>query len=162
MKIVTLIFLWLTPIITCAQDEDAPYLKNPNLPGFTILKADSSTWITDKTLRAGVPVIVMLFSPDCNHCREQTEIFIDNMDKLKNVEIVMTTFQPLNKIKEFNRIYNLSQYRNIYLGRDVKFFFAPFYQIKYAPFLAIYNRQHKLVKAFEGDTKFSRLIEFIK
>lgn len=162
MKIFTLIFLLVTPFITFAQDEDAPYLKNPTLPSFTILKSDSTTWITDKNLRTGVPVIIMLFSPDCNHCKEQTEIFIDNMDKLSKVDIVMTTFQPISKIKEFSKTYNLSQFKNIYLGRDVKFFFAPFYRIKYAPFLAIYNKQHKLVKSFEGDTKISKLLEFLK
>ena len=162
MKTATLILLLLAPFFACAQDEDAPYLKNPVLPGFSILKQDSTSWITEKNLRTGAPVIVMLFSPDCDHCKEQTEILLDNMDKLQHVDIVMTTFQPISKIKEFQRKYRLGIYKNIYLGRDVKFFFAPFYRIKYAPFLAIYNRQHKLVKTFEGDTKFSKLLEWVK
>lgn len=162
MKIVLLILVWISPLFACAQDEDAPYLKHPVLPNFTILKQDSTSWITEKSLRSGAPVIVMLFSPDCDHCKEQTEILLDNMDKLAHVDIVMTTFQPISKIKEFQRKYRLGIYKNIYLGRDVKFFFAPYYRIKYAPFLALYNRQHKLVKTFEGDTKFSKLAEWVK
>lgn len=162
MRIFTLLLLGLIPLGAFSQDSDAPYLRNPTLPSFSLLMEDSTHWITQHSLRRGVPVIIMLFSPDCSHCREQTVIFKKNMDRLRHTEIVMTTFQPLHKIRDFCREYELHQHKNIHVGRDVKFFFAPFYRIKYAPFLAIYDRQHQFVKAFEGDTKIDKLLEVLK
>lgn len=145
-----------------AQDESAPFRKNPMLPDFSILREDSTSWITPKSLRQGSPTIVMLFSPDCDHCREQTEILTDNITKLKNVDIVMTTFQPIKKIRDFCREFELHQYSNIFIGRDVKYFFAPFFRIKYAPFIAVYGRDRKLVRTFEGDTEIDMLLNALK
>jgi thiol-disulfide isomerase/thioredoxin len=159
MRIFTLLILLFAPFISKSQDTDAPYLKNPTLPNFSILQEDSSSWFTNRDIRKGVPVIIMLFSPDCDHCREQTTILTKNMAKLKNTEIVMSSFQPVSKIREFCREFNLHKYPNVHIGRDVKYFFGPFYRIKFAPLLAVYNKDGNLVKVFEGDTKIDKLVE---
>jgi|LakMenE01Jun11ns_1017448.scaffolds.fasta_scaffold9921942_2 thiol-disulfide isomerase/thioredoxin len=159
MRIFTLMILLLTSFISKSQDTDPPYLKNPTLPNFSILQEDSSSWFTNRDIKKGVPVIIMLFSPDCDHCREQTVILTKNMGKLKNTEIVMSSFQPVSKIREFCREFDLHKYPNVHIGRDVKYFFGPFYRIKFAPLLAVYNKEGNLVKVFEGDTKIDKLVE---
>jgi len=105
---------------------------------------------------------VMLFSPDCDHCKDQMEILTKNMIKLRNTEIVMSTFQPIYKIRDFCKLYNLRRYPNVHVGRDVKYFFGPFYRIRYAPLLAVYDKDRNLVKVFEGDTRIDKLLEAIK
>ena len=159
MRIFTLMILLLTSFISKSQGTDPPYLKNPTLPNFSILQEDSSSWFTNRDIKKGVPVIIMLFSPDCDHCREQTVTLTKNMGKLKNTEIVMSSFQPVSKIREFCREFDLHKYPNVHIGRDVKYFFGPFYRIKFAPLLAVYNKEGNLVKVFEGDTKIDKLVE---
>jgi thiol-disulfide isomerase/thioredoxin len=162
MRIFTLLFLLLSPIMALAQDQDAPYLKYPTLPNFSILQEDSTSWFTNRDLRPGVPVIIMLFSPDCDHCREQTEMFTRNISKLRNIEIVMSTFQPVYKIRNFCKEFDLHKYQNFHIGRDVKYFFGPFYRIKFAPLLALYDKNRNLITVFEGDTKVDKILDALK
>jgi len=159
MRIYTLLILLALPFFSLAQEDDAPYLKNPFIPQFSILNTDSTSWFTQREIRNGFPVMIMLFSPDCEHCREQTEILVKNMEKLKNTEIIMSTFQPIYKMKDFCSQYKLAKYPNVHVGRDVKYFFGPYYRIRYSPFIAIYNKDHKLVRVFEGGAKIDKLLE---
>lgn len=162
MRIFTLMCLLVFPLFSFAQETDAPYLRNPTLPQFSLLREDSTSWITNRDIRPNVPVIVMLFSPDCDHCKDQMEILTKNMIKLRNADIVMSTFQPIYKIRDFCKQYNLHRYPNVHVGRDVKYFFGPFYRIRYAPLLAVYDKDRHLVKVFEGDTKVEKLLEALK
>ncbi len=134
MRIFTLLLLMALPFFSLAQEEDAPYLKNPVIPQFSILNTDSTSWFTHRDLRSGFPVMIMLFSPDCEHCKDQTEIIMKNMDKLKNTEIIMSTFQPIDKMKDFCSQYKLTRYSNIHVGRDVKYFFGPILPDSLFPF----------------------------
>ena len=159
MRIFTLLILLSLPVLSQAQEEDAPYLKKPVLPQFSILNSDSTSWYTSRDIRKGMPVMIMLFSPDCEHCQDQTAILVKNMDKLKNTEIIMSTFQPVYKMKDFCNTYKLVKYPNVHVGRDVKYFFGPYYRMKYSPFIAIYDKDRKLVRVFEGGAKIDKLLE---
>ena len=160
MRIFTLLLLFMAaPFFSWSQEDDAPYLKNPVVPQFSILNSDSTSWYTHRDIRNGMPVMIMLFSPDCEHCKDQTEILMKNMDKLKNTEIIMSTFQLIYKMKDFCQAYKLAKYSNVHVGRDVKYFFGPFYRIRYSPFIAIYDKDRKLVRVFEGGAKIDKLLE---
>lgn len=104
----------------------------------------------------------MLFSPDCEHCQKQTAEITKNIKNFEGVEVVMATYQPVFKAKAFAAQYKLGGYTNFYVGRDVMYFFGPFYQLKSAPFIAIYNKEQKLIKAFDGGAPVEKLIETLK
>ena len=84
------------------------------------------------------------------------------MKAFEGIEIVMATYQPVFKAKAFANVFRLSSYPNIYVGRDVTYFFGPFYQLKSAPFIALYNKDQKLIKAFDGGAPVATLIETFK
>jgi thiol-disulfide isomerase/thioredoxin len=159
MKIFTLFFLLALNNTSLAQDQDAPYLKYPSLPNFSILQEDSTSWFTARDIKKGVPVIIVLFSPECDHCKKQASLMTKNMNELRNTEIVMSTFQPIYKMKDFIRQYKLYQYPNVHVGRDVKYFFGPFFRVRSAPFLALYDKNRNLIKVFEGDTKVDKILD---
>jgi thiol-disulfide isomerase/thioredoxin len=145
-----------------AQVTEAPYLKNPWMPNFMILNEDSTSWFSSKDIKPKSSVVFFLFNPDCDHCKAQTASITRNINKLATTEIVMSSYQPLFKLKEFAKQYNLSRFPNIHIGRDVKFFFGPFFQIRYSPFIAVYDKDRSLVKTFEGGTPIDSLINAIK
>jgi thiol-disulfide isomerase/thioredoxin len=159
----TLLLALLLPFLrgtAQASDSSAPYLKNPVLPAFRILKPDSTHWFTQADLKKGRPVMIMVFNPDCEHCQKQAEIITkNNKEILSGVEIVMTTYQDFGKMRSFIRKYDLSAYRNIHVGRDVNYFFGPFFNMHYNPFLAIYDKKGKLYKAYEGGAQADKLKE---
>lgn len=159
MKIFTLFLFTVLCVKSYGQDQDAPYLKYPSLPSFTILQEDSTSWFSSRDIKKGVPVIIILFSPECEHCKKQASLMTKNMTELRNTEIIMATFQPVYKMKEFIRQYKLYQYSNVHVGRDVKYFFGPFYRVRSAPFLALYDKNRNLITVFEGDTKVDKILD---
>jgi thiol-disulfide isomerase/thioredoxin len=147
----------------CAQNAELPpYLKNQALPEFRILQTDSITWTTQKNLKPGKPVMIMLFSPDCDHCKEQMKILQSNKKQLAELQIVMATYQPMDKMQRFYKDYKIAEYPNIYMGRDMYYFFGPYFKAKSIPFLAIYDTQHKLARVYEGGAKIEKILEAMK
>jgi thiol-disulfide isomerase/thioredoxin len=128
----------------------APYLSNPTIPPFHLLKTDSATYLTKDDLKKNRRTMIMFFSPDCEHCKHQTEALLDSLDQLGNIQIVMATYQPFGEMKDFNTHYRLFEHPNIKIGRDEKFFLVPFYRIHNLPYMALYDKKGDLITTFEG------------
>src|ERR1700759_2478899 len=143
---------------TDPANNQAPYLKFPTLPPFHLLKLDSATYLTKDDVKKHHRTIVMFFSPDCDHCKHQTESILADFDHFKDIEIVMATYQPFTEMKEFYAHYRLNEHSNIKIGRDEKFFLAPFYKIKNLPYLALYDKKGNLVTTFEGTQKVATIM----
>jgi thiol-disulfide isomerase/thioredoxin len=162
-KLCTLIIMNFFFITLIAQNsEQPPYLKNPVLPEFRILQKDSLTWFTRKDIKPGKPVMIMLFSPDCEHCQEETKMILANKKQLADLQIVMVTYQPMEKMQRFYKEYKIADNPNIYMGRDIPYFFGPFYMGRSLPFLAIYDKQQKLVRVYDGGAKIDKILEALK
>lgn len=144
------------------QPDSAPYLRFPTIPPFHLLKLDSATYLTKEDLKKHRPTLVMFFSPDCDHCKHQTESILSNVDKFKDIEIVMATYQPFGELKDFNTHYRLFEHPNFKLGRDEKFFFVPFYRIRNLPYLALYDKRGNLITTFEGTQKIDTVLKAFK
>lgn len=159
-KIVSAILLLFILIETHAQTDSippAPFERYPTVPPFTLLKTDS-TDLTRDNLHKNRPVMIMFFSPDCEHCQHQTKDLLAEIDKFKDVQIVMATYQPMENMQKFYIDFEIARYSNIYMGRDTKFFFPPFYKMRNLPFLALYNKKGNLITTFEGNQKVDTLI----
>jgi len=143
---------------TAPQDQ-APYLKYPTIPPFHLLKLDSTSYLTKDDIKKHHRTLVMFFSPDCDHCKHQTESILADFADFKDIEIVMATYQPFSELKEFNTHYRLFEHPNIKLGRDEKFFLAPFYKIRNLPYLALYDKKGNLITTFEGTQKVETIVK---
>ena len=137
-------------------------MRYPTLPPFHLLKLDSSTYLTKDDVKKNRRTIVMFFSPDCEHCKHQTEAILADFSKFKDIEIVMATYQPFEELKEFNTHYRIYQYPNIKMGRDEKFFLPPFYKVRNLPYLALYDKKGQLITTFEGTQKVDTIMNAFK
>src|SRR5215213_3583888 len=111
----TLIIIALVVIGFGAQAQgptEEPYKRFPNIPPFELLQLDSVTVFKKADLAKNQPVLIMVFSPDCDHCQHQIEEILIDIESLKNVQIVLATPEPFDKMKAFNERYNLSKYPN--------------------------------------------------
>ena len=161
-SICLLLCCFLLGSVFAQNQEQPPYLKNPVLPDFKILQKDSSTWFSKKDLKPGKPVMIMLFSPDCDHCQQQTKMILERIKDLGDLQIVMTTFQPMEKMRKFYTEYAIAKYPTIRMGRDVSYFFGGFYKGRSIPYLAIYDRNQKLAKIYDGGATIDKLLEAIR
>jgi thioredoxin-related protein len=153
-----LIFIGITASASAAVDSIPAHLKGLRIPDFKLLLVDSVTNFYTENLDPEKNTLIMMFSPDCDHCQHQTEDIIKNMDAFKNTQIVMNTILPFSQLKEFYETYQLHRFKNIIMGRDVLFFFSPYYRAQFTPYLALYNKKGELLYTNDGQVKIETLI----
>ena len=135
---------------TDPANAQAPFIKNPTIPPFHLLGLDSATYVTKDDIKKNRRTIIMFFSPDCEHCKHETEAILGDFKDFKDINIVMATYQPFGEMKEFNQKYKMYEHSNVHIGRDEKFVLPPFYKIRNLPYLALYDKKGNLITTFEG------------
>lgn len=103
-----------------------------------------------------------VFSPDCGYCNNATQTMVRNMDKLKDVQIIMVTYQPYDEMFTYYREYQLWRYPNITVGRDSQFFFPSFFKIRNFPSFYIYDKKGDFKEFLEGDVGIDALLAALK
>ena len=151
----------LIPAVSGFSQKDTihpPYKRFPFFPPVKLLLPDSSSF-TKNDLPKKDPVLLMVFSPVCEHCQHETEELVKNMDKFRKITIVMATVMPFDSMMNFRAKYGLSQYKNVIMGQDTQFFLLPYYDIHTLPFLAFYDKKRKLISVFAGTMPMDKVLE---
>ena len=157
------IFISVITLFTVLQafsqaDSTKPiYLRFPTLPQFTIYKASDSTTFTRDDLQKRKQTIFIIFSPDCEHCQHETEALIANIDKFKDVQIVMVEYLAYEEMKKFYINYKIENYPNITMGRDAKFFLPIFFKVESLPAIYVYDKKGNFKQAFSGSVKMDKI-----
>jgi thiol-disulfide isomerase/thioredoxin len=152
MRQLALIFTFTMLLFAAKGQKDTllpPYRQVPVIPAFTIQLTDSS-YFAKKDIPKKMPVVIIYFNPECGHCQEEAKELAKNMDKFKKVFFIMAAYHDMEQIKEFAVTYGLDKFRNVRIGKDFKYFIPVFYQVKTTPFIAVYDKKGKLLKAFPG------------
>jgi len=137
---------------------EAPYLKNPGFPPIRLLQVDSVHFVTKDDIKKNHKILLMFFSPECEHCKHQTSDILADFSKFKDIEIVMATFQPFDEMKTFYSYYRIGDHSNILMGRDEKYMLPPFYRMKSLPYLALYDKKGQYITSFEGNQKVDTIL----
>ncbi|MEO8820769.1 MAG: hypothetical protein ABI267_08970, partial [Ginsengibacter sp.] len=93
---------------TDSTKQEAPYLKYPGIPYFTIYKAPDSTAFTRDELDKKKNTIFMIFSPDCSHCQNEAKMLTQNIKKFKNTQFVMITYLPYDEMMAFYHVFKIA------------------------------------------------------
>lgn len=139
-----------------------PYKKFPTYPPVKLLLPDSVSYFTKESITKKTPVMLMLFNPQCDHCQHETEDLVKNIEKFKDIQIVMATSMPFDSMMNFREKYQLAKYANITVAQDTHFFLPSFFMIKNLPFHAFYDKKKDLITAFEGSMKMEDLLKLFK
>lgn len=146
-----------------AQNNSEPaYKRFPTLPPLKILLTDSTTWYTKANIPVKKATMIVIFDPECDHCQHETEEIVKNIDKFKDITIVMASPAQFPKIKSFYARYNLKRFSNIVMGRDTGHVLPTFYKISSLPFLAFYNKKGDLIDVFEGNLGVPKILQKFK
>jgi thioredoxin-related protein len=136
-----------------------PYKKFPTFPPVKLLLVDSTSSTIKDDLPKKKATMLMLFSPDCDHCQHETQEIIKNIDKFEKVTIVMATMKPYAEMMAFREKYGLAQYKNIIMGQDKQFFLLTFYDVRNLPFLAFYDKKGGLISVFAGSMPMEKVLK---
>ena len=82
-------------------DSTLSFLQFP-VPPFNIIKAPDSTRFTKSDLSKKKPTVIIIFSPDCEHCQHETKELTGHIDLFKKAQIVMASTMEYSYIKKFS------------------------------------------------------------
>lgn len=117
---------------------------------------------TSAQLAAG-PVVLIYFSPDCEHCQSFTKDLLKNYNVVANKQVVMVTFQAMDMLKPFVSQYSLNTYPNFKVGTEgTSYLVQRYYQIRSFPYIAIYDKKGNLVRTFEGEQPHAEIFKAMK
>ena len=144
MKIKLLLTLLLIPAIAFLQpskDTSAPYFKSHSYPNIKILLTDSVTVYTKADIPINKTVAFIFFSPDCEHCQLTAKELVKKIDSLQNILMIWCgpSYLPVADTKAFYEKYQLNQFPNIIMGKEMDYYMPIFYRIEITPYVAIYK-----------------------
>ena len=160
-KLIIVLFSFLFVTAVCAQNDSlqATYKRFPSFPPVKLLLPDSVSYFTKSDLPKKKSVLLMLFNPQCEHCQHETVELTKNIDKFKDILVVMTTSMPFDSMLQFREKYKLAPYKNIIVAQDANYFLFSFYQSHFLPFLAFYNKKKELISVFEGGMPMDKILK---
>jgi thiol-disulfide isomerase/thioredoxin len=118
---------------------------------------------TERDLPHQKPVVIIYFSPDCEHCQTLMNGFFKKVKDFKSAEVVMVTFRPLSDVANFEKAYQTYKYPNIVVGSEVPiFFFKTYYNLLNTPFTVLFNKQGNYVYSYKKELPLDDLIMRVK
>lgn len=113
---------------------------------FSIAMLNGKTY-TYKDLKKNTATILIYFSPTCEHCQAFTKELLKYDKQLSDKQIVMVTYQPVKEMKPFDSTFHISSKHYIKMGTEgYTFVVQKYYGVQRFPFVAMYNKDMKLVK----------------
>jgi thiol-disulfide isomerase/thioredoxin len=143
-KMKTSLFLLLALLTFSANT-----LSAQDLPKFAFYETGNKPF-TQAGLKTGIPVVVVYFDPDCDHCNKQAQMIQAEVAKFANVQMVWVAFPAaIEAITAFGKKYFPAQFgKSFFFLRDNDYTFDRAFGYSEAPSIYIYNKSWKLVKSY--------------
>lgn len=163
LKSMKKLFILLTIIVAAGCSNAQTSTPPPVIPPYRILNTDS-VYLTPANLKKHKAVMIIYFSPDCTHCQHLVYEMKPKMKEFKDIQIVMITFtEQLKAIKTFYRDFSLAKYPNVIVGSEGRTYtVAKYYNVSSTPYIAIYDKNGKLSKAYEKVPAVDELAKEVK
>ena len=140
-------------------EEQPVYLRFPTIPQFSVYKAPDSSLFTRDDLKKKMNTVIIMFSPECHHCQQETQDIIKNIRQFKNTQILMITYFPWKEMMPFYAGFRIFNYPQIIMARDNNYFFPTFFKLRNFPSTFIYDKKGNLKKSFEGTVKIEDILK---
>lgn len=147
-----------------AQNDSSNNYVNKflTIPSFKLFAVPDSLEFTNQYLKKNLPVVILFFNPDCDHCQSETKELLAYKDELKHIQILMVSSAPYQEIKNFYAAYNLSSMPNIKVTQDINLKLGLIYKVRTYPSLFVYEPNGTLAKAFVGNIGVPAILDAVK
>lgn len=158
---ISLFLIALTSNSQTFVDPVAPYQKDSLSPVFNLILTNGKDY-SDKELPKSKPIVFIYFSPDCGHCQVEAEHITKEMKVIEDAFYVWVSYRDMEDIKAFGEKYKFAEFKNMVIGRDPAYAIPSFFRVRFTPFVAVYNKDRKLVQTFESGATVDQLKSAIK
>jgi hypothetical protein len=124
--------------------------KTKGLPPFSIQLTDG-TIFKSTDLQKNKPVMIIYFDPDCDHCHAFLDKLLPSLNLFRNDQIVLVTYVPVQKVKEYVDHSDLSKYPQLKIGTEGgNYTIRYFYDVVQFPYVALHDAKGNLIKTYES------------
>lgn len=132
----------------CAQQK---------IPSFRIALSDGNQFHASN-LPLGKPVIIVYFSPECDHCQVLMKEWFKRSGDFRKASVAMITFLPLGDVALFEKEFRTKQHSNIITGTEgTRFLVRNYYKVLDLPFVALHDKNGNLVSTYSKDIPLNKL-----
>lgn len=138
------------------KNEVAENIKT--IPNFNFLNVNGGRF-TNENLIKNTPILFIYFNSECEFCNEEAEMIKENIEKVKNFQLVFISIEKPELIKSFAVKHKLNDYDKINFLSDTQVSFAPTFDVKSLPCLVLYDKDQNLIEKIKGQIKPEILIK---
>ena len=132
------------------------------LPPFRIMQSNGTIFKAEQ-LPFEKPILIIYFSPDCDHCETFMKEFFKRAADFTKASVVMVTYLPVAEVTKFIAEFNISHYSNIYVGTEgSSFFLKNYYKLLDMPFAALYDKNGNIMASYRSNIPLNELALKIK
>lgn len=154
--------LCLSLVVLGGYSQGAAKKSTPDLPEFKIMQT-SGVYLQKKDLPANKPLVLVYFSPNCDHCIVLMDQLFPKINEFNKATLLFVTFVNPQELIPFEKKYNTMSHPNIFVGSEgLAYTLKNFYRLEKTPFTALYNKQGKLVASYKKDTPVNEVIALLK
>lgn len=156
MKHLFILAFFFTCKLSLASDNSLAF------PEFTLLKVDSSSYLSNKDLAENKNTVFINFSPTCDHCQRTIKSILDNITKFTQTQFVLSSFEDFSSIRKFYFDYGLNSYSTVFIGQEFDYSLTK--QIKYSSFpcLVLFNKNKQYIKTIDEESNAKVLLKALK
>lgn len=131
-----------------------------SIPHFSFINTLNHNVYSNDSIEIHKACLIVSYNSECDHCQYEAEQISKHIEKFKNYQIIMVSFEPLENIIAFREKYNLNHPFITFL-QDPKYQFDNVFGNSPIPTSFIYNKNKKLVKQFKGEVKVEALLKYL-
>jgi thioredoxin-related protein len=159
-RLAILLIALLFCLFFCSSSD--VWAQSNKVPPFRMTQSNGKLF-NATNLPYGKPILLIYFSPDCDHCQVMMKEWFKMANDFKKASVVMISFLPIDKIAKFEKEFKVNQYSNIIVGTEgLSFFVKNYYRIADMPFAALYDKNGNLITSYEKDIPLNELANKLK
>jgi len=148
-------------MVGCNSNTNNHLASIASLPMFKIRSIDGSMYIATSNITSGKSSVFIYFSPDCEHCIQETQAIRRSINDLKSANIFMITNDTSMATSQFYKSMHLDTIQNIFVGNDDNYSFYKVFLPSTTPYIVIYDKNKELRKIYKGFASVSSIVTTI-
>lgn len=147
-------------IINKIDEKKQKETQRQVLPDFEFFTLDSVPYRKSDIL-SGHSILIIYFNPDCDQCDYEAKEIKANINKFYNTQILMISNSISDNIRIFADKFNLTEEPSVRFLMDTKGLYYQIFDARNTPNIFIYNKDHQLLKHYEGQTKIEAILKHL-
>lgn len=159
--LISVIFYLGYNIVTNLQQKKELAERIKTIPNFSFKKLDNTYFTQDNVSKIGAKLFIY-YNSECDFCKSEVKQIYNNLEALKNVQVIFVSHEDQLAIKLFSNVNKLDTQKNIFFLEDERLTFSEIFGAKGVPYILLYNKDNALIKKFRGATRIEKVLDLLK